>query len=166
VRDAQTAGHDVGLSRAMIDAKSTVLRRRFTTLLADGEEAAKAESERASRIGEMLLQARWSYDAIVDGITTLEAGNQENALARRDQLLRHTANEIAGIAELSIGKSFAKASWRQALDALRAHFEQLVAAAAEDVTVLGEIDLAFERFEHIERTTATALRSYRGYLTA
>ena len=164
VRDAKTIGHDVGTSRAVLDAKSTALRHRFVKLLADGESAAFAATERDNRVEQLLAQLKWAYDGIADDIAALEAMKDERE--RRDQILRETLDELAVMAELSTGGSFAKAKWRDVLDALRGYTERLISDAANDAVVLADIDLALERIERIEKLANEALRSYLGYLTA
>ena len=54
VRDAKTIGHDVGLRVSRCEAKNTALRHRFVRLLADGETVAIAESERETRVAQLL----------------------------------------------------------------------------------------------------------------
>jgi hypothetical protein len=164
VRDAKTIGHDVGTSRAVLDAKSTALRHRFIKLLADGESAAIAEAERESRVAQLLAQIKWAYDGIVDDVAALEV--VKDGLERRDQIMRETLDELAVMAELSTGKSFVKAGWRDVLDALRAHAEDLIAGATHDAGVLADIDLALERIERVEKLANDALRSYLGYVSA
>lgn len=164
VRDAKTVGHDVGLSRVALEAKSTALQHRFVRLLADGESIASAASERESRSAQLLSQLQWAYDGIADDITALEKA--KDGLEHRDQLLRKTLDELATMAELSTGTAFTTATWRQTLDALRGHVEKLIASPVIDAVILADIDLALERIEHIEKTAGEALRSYLGYISA
>jgi hypothetical protein len=166
VRDAQKAGHDVGMSRAVIEAKSSALQHKFVRLAADGESAAQGAAERANRIETLLLQVGWAYDGIVDDIGTLEAAKNPTALARRDQILRQTLEEIAVIAELTTGKASGTATWRQSLDAIRAHLQKRIDADSVDAIDLADIDLILERIDHIEKLAAAALRSYLGYVSA
>ncbi len=164
VRDAKTIGHDVGLSRAAQDAKSSALQHRFIRLLADGESVTIAEAERESRVSQLLNQLKWAYDGIVDDIVALETA--KDGAERRDELMRETLDELATMAELSTGQAFSSTTWRQALDALRGHVEKLIAGETHDAVILADIDLALERIEHIEKTAAGALRSYLGYINA
>ena len=164
MRDAKTIGHDVGMSRAALDARNTALHHRFTRLLADGESVAIAESERETRVAQLLSQLTWAYRGIAEDIIALEAA--KDGLERRDQLMRETLDELATMAELSTGTRFVATTWRQALDALRDHVEALIVIPAIDALVLADIDLALQRIEHIEKTAAGALRSYLGYINA
>jgi len=165
VRDAKTIGHDVGLSRVAQDAKNMALHHRFTRLLADGESAAIAAADRENRIAQLLNQVKWAYDGIADDIVALETA--KDGPERRDQLMREALDEIATMAELATGNAFStKATWRQALDALRGHIEKLIAGPAHDALILADIDLELERIEHIEKTADAALRSYLGYINA
>jgi hypothetical protein len=165
VRDAKSIGHDVGVSRTVIDAKNTALRHRFIRLLADGESVAIAEAERENRVAQLLNQVKWAYDGIADDIVALETA--KDGAEHRDKLMRETLEEIATMAELATGTPFStKTTWRQALDALRGHVEKLIAAPAHDAVMLADIDLELERIEHIEKTAAGALRSYLGYINA
>ena len=164
VRDAKSIGHDVGMSRSAMDAKSTALRHRFVRLLADGESVAIAEGRREARIAQLLNELKWAYDGIVDDIATLEQA--KDGLERRDQIMRETLDELATMAELQMGRAFTTATWRETLDALHGQVETLITAAAIDAIVLADIDLALERIEHIEKTAGEALRSYLGYISA
>jgi hypothetical protein len=164
VRDAKSIGHDVGISRTVLDAKNTALRHRFTRLLADGESVAIAEAERENRVAQLLNQLKWAYDGIVDDIVTLEKA--KDGAEHRDKLMRETLDELATMAELSTGTAFTTTTWRQALDALRGHIEKLVTGDSHDAVILADIDLGLERIEHIEKTAAGALRSYLGYINA
>ena len=164
VRDAKSIGHDVGISRVAIDAKNTALRHRFTRLLADGESVAIAAAERDNRVAQLFNQLKWACDGIADDIVALEAG--KDGVERRDELLRETLEELATMAELSTGNAFTTATWRQALNALRAHAEKLIGGPSHDAVILADIDLALERIEHIEKTAGAALRSYFGYINA
>jgi len=164
VRDAKTKGHDVGMSRSAMEGKSEALRHRFTRLAADSETAAQAEAERENRMAQLLAQLKWAYDGIVDDITALEKGKDGGE--QRDKLMRATLDELATMAELATDKSFAKAGWRECLDALLAHVEKLLRTPTIDAVVLADIDLALERIEHIEKTAGEALRSYFGYINA
>jgi secreted protein with Ig-like and vWFA domain len=163
VRDAEGLGHVVGPSRVVIAAKNAELRRRFVRLLADGEWAASAATERAGRVRELLAQVAWAQRGISDDVTTLETAKE--AADRRDELLRETLEEIAVIAELSTGQAVAPPAWRQALDMLSVHIEFLVDRDVHDAVVLADIDLALERIEHIEKTAAEALHSYLRYIS-
>ena len=164
VRDAKSVGHDVGMSRSAMEAKSTALQHRFTRLLADGETVAIAESERENRVSQLLAQLKWAYDGIVDDMTSLEKA--KDGAERRDELLRETLEELATMAELATDKPFTKAGWRECLDALLGQVETLIRAPEIDALVLADIDLALERIEHIEKTAGEALRSYFGYIHA
>lgn len=164
VRDAKTGGHDVGMSRSAMEAKSSALKHRFTRLLADGETVAIAESDRENRVSQLLAQLKWAYDGVVDDMTSLEKA--KDGAERRDQLMRETLEELATMAELATDKPFTKAGWRDCLDALLAQVETLIRAPQIDALVLADIDLALERIEHIEKTAGEALRSYFGYINA
>lgn len=154
------------MSRAVIDAKNSALQHKFVRLAADGESAVQAELERVTRTETLLMQVGWAYDGIVEDIGTLEAAKNPTAIARRDQILRQTFEEIAVIAELTTGKAAGKATWLESLDAIRIHLLQLVAKASDDAMVLADVDLVLERFDHIEKLAAAALRSYLGYISA
>jgi hypothetical protein len=147
-----------------MDGKSDALAHRFVRLMADGESVGAAERERELRVEQLLAELKWAYDGIVEDIGTLEAAKA--GAERRDELLGTTLDELATMAELSTGMPFTRAPWRDALDALRAHVEGLITGAAIDAVVLADIDLALERFEHIEKTANEALRSYLGYIKA
>jgi len=164
VRDAKTIGHDVGISRVALEAKSTALRHRFTRLLADGESVGIAAAERENRVAQLFNQLKWAYDGIADDISALEAA--KDGVEHRDQLLRETLDELATMAELSTGNAFELTDWRQALNALRGHIERLVAGTMHDAVILADIDLGLERIEHIEKTASRALRSHFGYVNA
>jgi hypothetical protein len=164
VRDAKTIGHDVGLSRVALEAKSEALRHRFVRLMADGESIANAESEREIRVEQLRNQLQWACEGIADDIVALEKA--KDGIERRDQILRETLDELATVSELSTGTAFTSATWRQALDALRAHVEKLITGPEIDAVVLADIDLALERIEHIEKAAGAALRSYLGYINA
>ena len=164
VRDAKTIGHDVGMSSIALDAKNSALRHRFVRLLADGESVAIAERERETRIEQLLNELKWAYDGIVDDIVTLEKA--KDGIERRDEIMRETLEELATMAELQTDKTFTTATWRETLDALHSHIEQLITGASIDALVLADIDLALERIEHIEKTAGEALRSYLGYISA
>lgn len=164
VRDAKTIGHDVGMSRNVLDARNTALQHRFVRLLADGESVAIAEREREARIAQLRNELKWTYDGIVDDIVTL--AKAKDGIERRDQILSETLEELATMAELQTGKAFTTATWRETLDALHSHVEALIAGAVIDAIVLADIDLALERIEHIEKTAGEALRSYLGYISA
>jgi hypothetical protein len=138
---------------------------RFIRLLADGESVAIAVAERENRIAQLLNQLKWAYDGIADDIVALETA--KDGIERRDELMRETLDELATMAELSTGKAFSTGTtWRQALDALRAHVERLITNPVIDAVILADIDLALERIEHIEKTAAGGLRSYLGYINA
>jgi hypothetical protein len=165
VRDAKTIGHDVGISRVVLEAKNTALRHRFTRLLADGESVAIAAAERENRIAQLLSQVKWAYDGIAGDLIALERAN--DGVERRDQLMHETIEELATMAELATGNAFSTTTtWRQALDALRGHVEKLIAGPSHDAVILADIDLELERIEHIEKTASGALRSYFGYINA
>jgi hypothetical protein len=81
---------------------------------------------------------------IVDDIAALETAS--DGIARRDQLLRESVDELATMAELSTGNAFSTGTtWRQALDALRAHVERLITNPVIDAVILADIDLVLER---------------------
>jgi len=164
VRDAKTIGHDVGLSRVAMDAKSSALQHRFVRLLADGESVAVAEREREIRIEQLLAEVKWACDGIADDFATLETAR--DGVERRDQVMRATLEELATMAELSTGTAFTTAPWRATLDALRGYVERLITDSTIDAVVLADIDLALERIVHIEKTANEALRSYLGYINA
>jgi hypothetical protein len=165
VRDAKSIGHNVGISRVVLEAKSTALHHRFIRLLADGESVAIAAAERDNRIAQLLNQVKWAYDGIADDIIALESA--KDGAEHRDQLMRETLEEIATMAELATGNAFStKDTWRQTLDALRAHIEKLIAGPSHDAVILADIDLELERIERIEKTAARALRSHLGYINA
>ena len=154
------------MSRAVMNAKNSALQHKFVRLSADGDSAVQGTLERESRTETLLLQVGWAYDGIVEDIGTLEAATNPTAIARRDQILRQTFEEIASIAELTTGTSAGKASWRESLDAIRLHLLKLIAKASDDAMVLADIDLVLERIDHIEKLAAAALRSYVGYVSA
>jgi hypothetical protein len=164
LRDAGTIGHVVAQSRAVSEGRGTALQHRFTRLLAEGESPAIAAADRAARIAKLLDQLAWAQQSITDEIVTLESAKA--APEQRDALLRAIVEEIAVMAELSTGRPFATAPWRDVLDALHLHVEELLARDAHDAILLADIDLALERIEHIENTAADAVHSYLGFLSA
>jgi hypothetical protein len=165
VRDAKTIGHDVGVSRSVLDAKFTALQHRYRKLVADAA-IAECDDERDVRLESLLIHVGLACDAIADDITALE--KMSDGAERRDVLVREVSTDLIALAELSSGRALpaAAANWREALAQLRAYADGLIRSDARGAGVLADLDLVLERIDHAERIAADALGSYLGYISA
>lgn len=161
--DLSRSGQEIGTTRAALDAQSAGLRHRFVRLLRDGEGSATLADHEARAV-RTLAEVAWAYERITADLTALETAI--DVPARRDKILRGIVDELAAVAELSLERSFANATWSESLIALRGYIEQLIVRATDATPALLDVDLAVERLEHLERCSAAALRSYQGYISA
>jgi hypothetical protein len=167
VRDAKSIGHDVGVSRAVLDAKFTALQQRYRKLVADAV-IAEGDEDRRLRLDSLLIHVGLACDAIADDLTALEHMSDTEAAQRRDQLVREAGTELIALAELSSGRALpaTAANWREALAQLRAFADGLIRSDARSASLLADLDVVLERIDHAERLASNALGSYLGYVTA
>jgi len=165
VRDAKTIGHDVGVSRTVLDAKFTALQHRYRKLVADAA-IAEGDEERNIRLDSLLIHIGLACDAVADDIAALE--KMSDGVERRNELVREVSTELIALAELSSGRELpvAAANWREALAQLRAYADGLIRSDARGAGLLADLDLVLERIDHAERIAADALGSHLGYISA
>lgn len=72
VRDAKSVGHDIGMSRAVIDAKFDVIDRKLRKLYDETSVAAIGDDERELRVESLLVGVKWACDGILDDFAALE----------------------------------------------------------------------------------------------
>jgi hypothetical protein len=161
--DVSRAGLEMVMSRPALDAQNEALRERFVTLQRDGHGSATL-AEHEARAVRTLAEVDWIYKRIAADLTALATAT--DGLERRDQIMHGILDELTAVTELSLGRSFARSTWEETLIALRRHIEQLIVGATNTAPALVDLDLALERFEHLERSTSAALRSYEGYISA